>query len=210
MTLDGGEARLLARAFALGAPTDGALSVARGEMGRVWRMDTDRGRYAVKELFYPSHEADAQADVAFQRAALAAGLPMPQPITRPDGAVLLELERPGGRMVAYRIYEWVELAAPSRAPAIRIAADLLARLHGLDRPAATPMDSWFSEPLGAEGWSSLVAAVRVGAPLWLEAFERLAPGAEAAEAIVAEARLDRRPNAELRRCHLDFNPENVL
>ncbi len=204
------EARLLAGAFALGAPTDRAVPVARGEMGRVWRVDTDRGRHAVKELFYPLDEADARADVAFQRAALEAGLPMPRPITRPSGDVLLELERPGGGMVAFRVYEWVDLAAPSRAPAPGIAAALLARLQCLDRPASTPMDPWFSEPIGAEGWASLVDAVREGAPPWLEAFERLAPGAEAAEAIVREARLDRLPLAELRRCHLDFNPENVL
>lgn len=210
VALDDKETRLLARAFSLGAPTDGAVPVARGEMGRVWRMDTDRGRYAVKELFYPSDEAAAQADVAFQHTALDAGLPIPRPITRPAGEVLIELERPGGGMVAFRVYAWVELAMPSRAPAPGIAAALLARLHGLDRPAETPMDPWFSGPLGADGWASLVDAVRTAAPPWLEAFERLAPGAEAAEAIVTEARLDRRPIAALRRCHLDFNPENVL
>lgn len=204
------EARRLAGAFALGAPRDGAVPVARGEMGRVWRVDTDRGRHAVKELFYPLDEADARADVAFQQAALEAGLPMPRPITRPGGDVLLELERPGRGMVAFRVYEWVELAAPSRPPAAGIAAGLLARLHRLDRPAENQMDPWFSEPLGAEGWASLVDAVRVAVPAWLEAFERLAPGAEAAEAIVRDARLDRLPLAELRRCHLDFNPENVL
>ncbi len=204
------EARLLARAFSLGTPIDGAVSVARGEMGRVWRLDTDRGRYAVKELFYPSDDADAQADVAFQHAALDAGLPMPRPITRPDGRVLLELERPGGAMVAFRAYQWVELAAPSCAPAPGVAAALLARLHALDRQAETPMDPWFAEPLGAERWVSLVDAVRTAAPPWSDAFERLAPGAEAAEAIVSAARLDRWPMAELRRCHLDFNPENVL
>ncbi len=210
MALDDEEARWIADGFALGRPSGSAEPVARGEMGRVWRLDTDRGRYAVKELFYASDEAAAQADVTFQRAALDAGLPMPRPITRPDGGVLLELERPGGRMVAFRGYAWLELAAPRRAPAPGIAAALLARLHGLERPADAPMDPWFSEPLGADGWASLVDAVRRAAPPWLEAFERLAPGAEAAEAIVAEARLDRLPIAELRRCHLDFNPENVL
>ena len=53
--LDRLEARQIAEAFALGAPTDGAMPVARGEMGRVRRLDADRGRYAVKELFYPSY-----------------------------------------------------------------------------------------------------------------------------------------------------------
>ncbi|MET1231279.1 MAG: phosphotransferase, partial [Candidatus Limnocylindrales bacterium] len=165
--MDDGTARRIAEAFALGMPNDGPVAVARGEMGRVWRMDTDQGRYAVKELFHESDETAAQADVTFQRAALDAGLPMPRPITRPDGEVLLGLERPDARTVAFRVYAWVDLAAPSRAPAPGIAAALLARLHRLDRPAATPMDPWFSAPLGADGWASLVDAVRVAAPPWL-------------------------------------------
>jgi Ser/Thr protein kinase RdoA (MazF antagonist) len=208
--MDDREARQVARVFELGASTDGAVPVARGEMGRIWRLDTDRGRYAVKELFYPSDETDAQADVAFQRAALDAGVPMPRPIAQPDGAVLLELERPDARMVAFRAYEWVELASPSRVPEPRIAAALLARIQRLDSPAESPMDPWFSTALGSDGWASLVDAVRAAAPPWLDAFERVAPGAEAAEAIVTAARLDRRQVADLRRCHLDFNPENVL
>jgi Ser/Thr protein kinase RdoA (MazF antagonist) len=208
--VNGDEVRQITDAFVLGTPNDGPVAVARGEMGRIWRMDTDLGRYAVKELFYEYDESAAQADVTFQRAALDAGLPMPRPITRPDGGVLLDLERPRAGIVAFRVYAWVELAAPSRAPAPGIGAALLARLHGLDRPAATAMDPWFSEPLGAEGWASLVDAVRVAAPPWMQALERLAPGAEAAEVIVTEARLDTRPIAELRRCHLDFNPENVV
>ena len=205
-----GEVRRIAEAFALGRPNGGAVPVARGEMGRIWRLDTDRGRYAVKELLYTMDVADAQADVAFQRAALDAGLPMPRPVTQPDGAVLLEIERPGGAVATFRVYSWVDLARPNRPPRPAVAAALLARLQRLDRPADGPMDAWFAEPLGAEGWASLVGAVREGAPPWLEAFVRLAPDAEAAEAVVTEARLDRLPVVDLRRCHLDYNPENIL
>ena len=203
------EARWITAGFALGRPIGAALPVARGEMGRIWRVDTDRGRYAVKELIEPMDEAAAQRDVAFQLAALDAGLPMPRPITRPDGAVLLEIERPCGP-VAYRAYDWIDLARQPRAATPDVAAALLARLQRLDRPADAPMSPWFSEPLGAEGWAALVDFVRTGAPPWREAFERLAPHAQAAETIVIEARLTERPIAALRCCHLDFNPENVL
>ena len=204
------EARLLASAFALGTARGGAMPVARGEMGRIWRLDTDRGRFALKELFDPLDEADAQADVGFQRVALDAGLAIPRPLVRPDGGVLQEVERDGGPVAMFRAYSWVDLADPPCAPRPAVAAALLARLHRLDRPADATMTAWFSEPLGAEGWASLLDAVRRGAPPWLEAFERLAPAAEAAEAIVTDAGLDRLPIVDLRRCHLDFNPENVL
>lgn len=203
------EARSLATAFALGAPNADAVPVARGEMGRIWRVETDRGRVAVKELFYPMDEADAQADVAFQRAALDAGLPVPRPIVRPDGRVLQAIERHDGSVALFRAYAWVDLTDPPRAPRPAVAARLLARLHRLDRPADAQMSEWFSEPLGAEGWASLRGAVREGAPSWLEAFERAASSAEAAETIVRDAGLGRLPIVGLRRCHLDFNPENV-
>jgi Ser/Thr protein kinase RdoA (MazF antagonist) len=208
--MNDGEARRIAEAFALGRPSGGAAPVARGEMGRVWRIDTDRGRFAVKELLFPMDEAAAKADLDFQRAGLEAGLPMPRPITRPDGAVLATVERPGGSVAVFRAYSWIELARPHRAATPAVAAALLARLQRLDHPAAAPMDDWFATPLGSDGWASLVDAVRAAVPPWLEAFERFAPGAEAAEAIVTEARLDRLPMPELWRCHLDFNPENIL
>jgi Ser/Thr protein kinase RdoA (MazF antagonist) len=206
-----GEVRRVAGAFALGRPTDGAVPVARGEMGRIWRLDTDQGRFAIKELLrHPMDEAAAQADLAFQAAAIDAGLPMPHPIRRPDGSALVAVERPGGSVATFRAYSWVDLADPVRAAAPAMAATLLARLHGLDHPAEAPMDAWFTEPLGSGGWASLRDAVRAAEPPWLEAFERALPGAEAAEAIVVEAALAGRPLADLRRCHLDFNPENIL
>jgi Ser/Thr protein kinase RdoA (MazF antagonist) len=204
------EAQTIAAAFALGRATGAAVPVARGEMGRVWRVDTDRGWFAVKELLEPMDEASAQADIAFQLAAIDTGVPMPRPILQPDGAALATVERPGGSTATFRAYTWMDLADPVLAAAPGVAATLLARLHALDLPADAPMDPWFCEPLGPDGWAALRDAVRAAAPPWLDAFERALPGAEAAEAIVVDAALDRLPVEALRRCHLDFNPENVL
>jgi Ser/Thr protein kinase RdoA (MazF antagonist) len=208
--MDDRTARRIAEAFAIGTPIRGAVPDARGEMGRIWRLDTDRGPFAIKELIHPMDEAVAQADVAFQESALEVGLPMPRPIRRPDGAVLTVVEAPGGPIATFRAYGWAALADPHRSPTPAVAAGLLARLQRLDRPADGAMDPWFSEPLGPDGWASLIDAVRRAAPPWLPAFDRLAPLAQEAEAIVSAACLDQRPVAELRRCHLDFNPENVL
>jgi hypothetical protein len=58
----------LAAAFGFGTPTGDLTPVARGEQGTVWRLDTDRGSFAIKEPFEPQTEADATADVAYQEA----------------------------------------------------------------------------------------------------------------------------------------------
>ena len=59
--------------------------VARGEQGRIWRLDTDTGAFAVKELVVRQMRADAVADVAYQEAVLATGrVRMPRPIRAAD------------------------------------------------------------------------------------------------------------------------------
>jgi hypothetical protein len=66
------------------------IMVARGEQGRVWRLDTDTGVFAIKELVIRQLPADAVADVAYQEAVIATGaVPMPRPIRTVAGQVLL-------------------------------------------------------------------------------------------------------------------------
>ena len=86
--------RAVADAFGLGRPSGTAVAAARGELGRIWRLETATGTWAVKEIFEPGTEAAAQADVAFQEAALAAGVPMPRPIVGPRATVLAQVEAP--------------------------------------------------------------------------------------------------------------------
>ena len=89
----GEAAQAVAEVYGLGSPNGAPVAAARGELGRIWQLDTDRGRWAVKELLDPTTdaaatEAVAKRDVAFQVAALEAGLPLPRPIVRGDGEVL--------------------------------------------------------------------------------------------------------------------------
>jgi Ser/Thr protein kinase RdoA (MazF antagonist) len=68
------------------------IMVARGEQGRVWRLDTDVGVFAVKQLVVRQMRADAVADVAYQEAVLATGrVCMPRPIRAADGQVLVHV-----------------------------------------------------------------------------------------------------------------------
>ena len=68
---------MIAGRFQLGA--DAVLSgpVARGEVGRVWRLVTSLGVWAVKEPFAPPSADEVNDDAAFQDAVLAAEVAMP-------------------------------------------------------------------------------------------------------------------------------------
>ena len=78
--LGGDHVPAILAAFDLGS--DGSLSdgpVASGRIGAIWRLDTDRGSWAIKQV----DDADADelasllAGAAFQEAAAAAGVPTP-------------------------------------------------------------------------------------------------------------------------------------
>ena len=59
-------ASAIAAAYALGRVLGPMALSARGEQGRIWRLVTSTGSYAVKELLIRQVEADAAADVAYQ------------------------------------------------------------------------------------------------------------------------------------------------
>ena len=65
--------------FDLGDVAGAPVFAARGELGRIWRLDTDRGSWAVKESLVPTAEAAAAQDVRFQLIAHSAGIPLPLP-----------------------------------------------------------------------------------------------------------------------------------
>ena len=48
-----------AECYGVGSPIREMILVARGEQGRVWRLDTDHGAFAIKELIIRQTPADA-------------------------------------------------------------------------------------------------------------------------------------------------------
>ncbi|MDG6106355.1 phosphotransferase [Dactylosporangium aurantiacum] len=107
----------------LGVPTGPLVRVHGGFANRMYRLDTDQGSFAVKELNLadrrsPYHVQDV---FRFERAAFAAGVPMPEPISA------------GPRALVHR---WVEGEKLPEAPVpVAYAFELggiLARLHALD------------------------------------------------------------------------------
>jgi Ser/Thr protein kinase RdoA (MazF antagonist) len=198
------DAGAIADAYGLGRAIGTPLYSARGELGRIWRLETSRGIWAVKELFHPADEPGARADVAFQEAVVQAGVLMPRPIVARDGRVAARVG-PTEQQVTVRVYTWIDLAGNGERTPAEAAASILGRIHALAYPDHRPIDPWFTAAVHADRWVDLlVRADHAGAP-WAQTLANLVPRIAAGDPIVAPGR-----HTPTIRCHLDFNPENVL
>ncbi|MEU6724393.1 aminoglycoside phosphotransferase family protein [Nonomuraea wenchangensis] len=193
----------VAAAYGLGEPVGTAVYAARGELGRIWRLDTRRGSWAVKELLVPVREEDARADVAFQVAAAEAGVRLPRPVLTGDGSVVA-----GER---WRVYEWVDLVEGAQVTAAELGA-VTAGLHRIGHPAAGPVAAWFAEPVGRAGWEALSAAAASDGGAgedargtgWREALRESAGELVALDELVVPPG----PPAVVT-CHRDITPDNI-
>jgi Ser/Thr protein kinase RdoA (MazF antagonist) len=211
------DAREAASVFALGPVLAEPVVAARGEMGRIWRLDTSAGRWALKEVFRPEPAAAelALVDVAFQEAALIAGVRLPRPRRAPDGRVLIQVGPEDDRR-SVRVYSWVDLQerAAARVRATEAGA-ILGRLHGLALADDRPIHPWYRTAVPPGSWAALVARAADASAPWAATLERAAPvliaGSEMAAGAFAPGvtRWTAGPQGPIT-CHLDFNPENVL
>jgi Ser/Thr protein kinase RdoA (MazF antagonist) len=211
------DAREVAAVFDLGRVIAEPVVAARGEMGRIWRVETSTGRWALKEVFRPEPAAAelARADAAFQEAALIGGVRLPRPRRAPDGRVLIEVG-PADDRRSVRVYEWVDLQERTAAtvPATEAGA-ILGRLHGLALTDERPIHPWYRTVVPLSAWAPLVERATDAHAPWAVTLERVAPvliagsatAARAFEAGVARPSIGA-PGPIT--CHLDFNPENVL
>ncbi|MGA5300159.1 phosphotransferase family protein [Nucisporomicrobium flavum] len=106
----------------LGTPIAPMVRVHGGFANRMYRLDTDRGSFAVKELnVLDRRSAYHAADVfRFERAAFAAGVPMPEPISAGPG------------MLVHRWVEGEKVPEEPVSPAYAFEiGEILARIHAL-------------------------------------------------------------------------------
>jgi hypothetical protein len=188
----------VAAAFDLGRPMGPVTKAARGELGIIWHLVTDRGEWAVKELLLP--EGQTGSDVVLQLAALEAGLPLPRPVLA-DSGVSIVIESG----VATRVYEWVDLD-PDRPCPPGAAGELLAGVHGLGVPAG-PSHWYYYRPLGPEGWKRLGDRARSATGQgWGPALTELLGELHQAERdwVTGQA-----PGPSAVQGHMDFNRDNV-
>ncbi|MFF2751281.1 phosphotransferase family protein [Kitasatospora sp. NPDC058048] len=136
----------------LGTPIGPMTRVHGGFANRMYRLDTDQGSFAVKELNLVDRRWTYRVEdvFRFERAAFAAGVPMPEPIS-------------AGRHTL--VHRWVEGEKVPEAP-VPVAyafeiGEILARIHALD--VAWPRAS-IEEPTSRD-WPELAArAAATGQP----------------------------------------------
>ncbi len=198
------DAAAIADAFALGHPEGPATFAARGELGRIWRLKTSTGVWAVKELLEPWTEEEARVDASLASAAAAALVHTPLPRRTPDGALLADV-RAGSGAWQVRVHTWVDLLPGPVSAAPDQAAYLLGRLHALAIADDRPIDPWFAQAVPAERWDELASAAAHAAAPWAALLaQRVADLAATNELVLAG------PTGPRTTCHRDFNPQNVL
>ena len=188
----------IAAAFGLGAARSLTGPVARGEQGQVWRLETARGHWAVKETFEPLDEREAAEAAEFQEAATRAGVPAPRIVRTRYGELLREC---AGTQV--RVYEWLELGRPDPLVDPQAVGRLLAAMHLLGFEGSTPVDAWYRDPVGVMRWRELSAALTGAGGPCAEELNGLCE-----ELIALEGLLE--PPRDLATCHRDLWADNVL
>jgi aminoglycoside phosphotransferase (APT) family kinase protein len=164
------------------------IRVHGGYANRLYRLDTDRGSFAVKELNPTSGVEDV---FRFERAAFAAGIPMPEPIWAHQHTV---------------VHRWVDGEKVPEAPVPAAYAfeigEILARLHALD-VEWTPVP--VEEP-AARDWPELAERAAATGQPWAG---ELAAHVETFLAIAHFADTCDRPGPVVL-THRDIQPWNLL
>lgn len=120
-----------------------------GRMNRNWKLDTDRGRFALKHLT-DRDPADVRRKLGLLERLAAKGIPVAAPVATADGDLICET---GGN--AYYLCEWIEGehvgAEMSRAQAAHMGA-VIARVHralahpGLGLPPVQAIPATVNDP----------------------------------------------------------------
>src|ERR1022692_243248 len=171
-------------AFGIRARPAAMVPVVGAWSNRVYRLTTDLGSYAVKELLNLRREPrwldSLDAAWRFELAAQAVGLTIPVPVSSPSGGCVAWVERQGrAEPVPVRLHAWVEGTQPGPAPVTRQTASwigrTLATLHLLGIKPADRSTFPLPDTATADDWPDLItAARRAGAP-WADQLQAAQP-----------------------------------
>ena len=177
----------------LGAPVGPMIRVHGGFANRMYRLDTDQGSFAVKELNLVDRRWTYRVEdvFRFERAAFAAGIPMPEPISASHDTL---------------VHRWVEGEKVPEAPVPAAYAfeigEILARIHALD--VAWPHAS-IEDPTSRD-WPELAARAAATGQPWAD---ELAAHVETFLAIARFVDTCERPGPVVL-THRDIQPWNLL
>ena len=191
----------LLTAFDLG--TWGRLSdgpVARGRLGSIWRLDTEGGTWAVKQVGDVSDAelAEIVEGAAFQEAARNAGVPTPEVRRTVAGDLIADAD--GMRV---RLHAWANLLDPAIDLDPIELGRFVAGLHRVDFAGTIGLNPWYAEPVTAARWSEIVAALRARHAPFAEELDSLVPELVALEGYLGG------PPRDLRTCHRDLWADNL-
>ena len=160
-----------------------------GFANRMFRLDTEQGSFAVKELSRSAYRA--QDVFRFERAAFAAGIPMPEPISAGHDTL---------------VHRWVEGDKMPEAPVSAAYAfeigEILARLHALDVEWSTAP----GEEPASHDWAELAERATATGQPWAG---ELAAQVETFRAIARFVDTCERPGPVVL-THRDIQPWNLL
>jgi Ser/Thr protein kinase RdoA (MazF antagonist) len=174
--------------------------VARGRLGSIWRLDTERGTWAVKQVGDASAEelAEIVAGAAFQEAVRAAGVPTPEVRRTVAGDLIADTDG-----VRVRLHAWADLLDPDVGLDPVELGRLVAGLHRVDFAGTIGLDPWYVEPVTVARWSAIVAALRARHSPFAEELDSLVPELVALEGYLGG------PPRDLRTCHRDLWADNL-
>jgi len=204
------------RAFALPGSPERLVPAVGGWSNRVFRLDTTRGSYAVKELRNAWGEPrwrdwldeGWRVELAARDVGIAVPAPVPDPLT---GEAVADVERADGSgSVPVRVHRWVESVPVARDPVsvdlARWVGQTLASLHGLAlRPLSTDLYRGRLGLTSADVWPDLVArSESVDAP-WTSALVAGESPARRASSLLGTWDAD-----DEVLCHGDVDQKNLL
>lgn len=169
------------------------VRVGGGFANRMYRLDTDQGSFAVKELNVVDRRTAYRGEdvFRFERAAFAAGIPMPEPILASHDKL---------------VHRWVEGEKIPEAPVSAAYAyelgEILARIHALDVEWTNGQDE---EPT-AHDWPELAEQAKQTGQPWAD---ELASQRDTFQAIAHFVETCERPGPIVL-THRDIQPWNLL
>jgi Ser/Thr protein kinase RdoA (MazF antagonist) len=188
----------IGQAFVLGDPIADMVFAARGEQGRIWRLDTDQGSFAVKEQLVRQEPSDAALDTAYQEAVLAAGtVLLPRPVRTTTGDVLLDC---GPHRV--RVHEWVDLLPEDTGFDPVVIGSTVAAIHRIGHTPVRPLSGWYTDPVGSVRWAELLDRARAADAPFVAAFAEEIPYLVGLEALITVP-------TTMQMCHRDLWSDNL-